>query len=96
MQMKVSFMSNWGALICSRELIHSPFGNCIPGTELLQFHSGWSFAWDHFCGVIDDPCDIIADFCVVNAYPCDVVAIPEAIGGRAVGDADSCGTHSTS
>ena len=35
-------------------------------------HSGQSLAWDHFQGVITNPCSIIA--------------IPVAIGGDAVGD----------
>ena len=41
-----------------------------------SLHSGWSSAWDHVRGDIDDPCA--------------VVAIPEVIGGRAV--ADRCAT----
>ena len=73
-------------------------------TTLLEFffqeqsysslHSGWSLAWDHVRGDIDDPCGAIADFCgviadlrvviadlcIVIADPCGVVAIPEAIG----------------
>ena len=49
--------------------------------------SGFSLAWDHVRGDIDDPCGAIADFCGVIADPCGVVAIPEAIGGRAVVDA---------
>ena len=36
--------------------------------------------WDHVRGDIDNPCDTIANFCVV-------IAILEAIGGRAVNDA---------
>ena len=52
-----------------------------------SLHSGWSLAWDHIRGDIDDPCGAIADFCGVIADPCGVVAIPEAIGGRAGTDA---------
>ena len=37
-------------------------------------------AWDHVRGDIDDPCGAIADFC-------GVIAIPEAIDGRAGTDA---------
>ena len=51
--------------------------------------SGWSLAWDHVRGNIDEPCGAIADFCGVIADPCGViadpcgvVAIPEAIGAR--------------
>ena len=53
-----------------------------------SLHSGRSSAWDHVRGDIDDPC---ADFRGVIADPCGVVAIPEAIGGRAV--ADRCETR---
>ena len=49
-------------------------------------HSGWSLAWDHVrgdiddpCGDIDDPCGAIAEFCGVIAYPCGVVTIPQAL-----------------
>ena len=45
-----------------------------------SLHSGWSLAWDHVRGDIDDPCGAIADFC-------GVIAIPEAIDGRAGTDA---------
>ena len=65
-----------------------------------SLYSGRSLAWDHFRGDIEDPCGVIADFCVVIANfcgviadPCGVAAIPEAIVGRAVGDADRCATH---
>ena len=73
-----------------------PFGNCLPGTELLQSPFRWSLAWDHLCGDIDDICGITADFCEVIAdpwLPAKFLRIPEAIGGRAVGDADRCATH---
>ena len=43
-----------------------------------SLHSGWSFAWDHFpgvianpCGIIGDPCSTISDYCGVIADPCD-------------------------
>ena len=62
------------------------WSNSVPGRQIpeaLEFvfheqsysslHSGRSLAWDHCCGDIDDPCG--------------VVAIPEAIGGRAVANA---------
>ena len=71
-------------------------GPPIPNSSLEFFfqeqsysslHSGWSLAWDHIRGDIDDPCGtiadicgVIADFCGVIADPCGVVAIPEAIG----------------
>ena len=48
---------------------------------------GWSLAWDHVRGDIDDPCGVIADFCGVIADFCGVIAITEAIGGRAGADA---------
>ena len=34
-----------------------------------SLHSGWSLAWDHFCGNIANPCDIIANFYSVMAIP---------------------------
>ena len=52
-----------------------------------SLHSGWSYAWDHFCGDIADPCGVIADFCGVIADPCGVIVDPcgvVAIGSRAV------------
>ena len=57
-----------------------------------SLHSGQShsLAWDQFRGDINDPCGIIADLCGVITDPCCVVTIPEAIGGRVVGDADRC------
>ena len=58
-----------------------------------SLHSGWSLAGDHFHGDIKDPCGVITDFCGVIADPCGIVVIPEAICGRAVGDADRCTTH---
>ena len=73
-----------------------PFGNCLPGTKLLQSPfriSGRSLAWDDFWGDIDNPCGVIVDFCGVIADSCGVVAIPEAIDGHAVADADRCATH---
>ena len=45
-----------------------------------SLHSGRSSAWDHVRGDIGDPCSAIADLC-------GVIAIPEAIGGRAGADA---------
>ena len=51
-----------------------------------SLHSGWSLAWDHVRGDIDDPCGAITDFFGVIADPCGVVAIPEAIGGCTVAD----------
>ena len=53
-------------------------------------HSGWSLAWDHVRGDIDDPCGIIADFYGVIADPCGIVAIPEVI---CCGDVDRCATR---
>ena len=47
-----------------------------------SLHSGWSLAWDHVRGDIDDPYGAIADLCGVIADPCGVVAIPMAIDGR--------------
>ena len=47
-----------------------------------SLHSGWSLAWDHVRGDIDNPCCAIADFCGVIADPYGVVAIPGAIGRR--------------
>ena len=60
-----------------------------------SLHSGRSLAWDHFRGDINKPCGVIANFCRVIADPYGV-AIPEAIGGCAVADADRCATHKTS
>ena len=34
-----------------------------------SLHSGRSLAWDHFRGDIDDPCSVIANFCVVITDP---------------------------
>ena len=64
-------------------ILEFPFGNCHPGTVTpVSIHdSGWSLAWDHFRGVIVDPCGVIM--------------IPDAIGGFAVTDVvigDSSGT----
>ena len=88
------------------------------GTSPLEFffqeqsysslHSGWSLAWDHVRGDIDDPCGAIADFCRVIAEFCrvianfcgviadfcGVIAIPEAIDGRAGADSLSIIKHS--
>ena len=72
-----------------------PFGESPPSEIVFQeqsyssLHSGRSLAWDHLRGDIDDPCDVLVDFCGVIADPCCVVAI----GGHAVGDADRCETH---
>ena len=33
-----------------------------PDSSFPYGHSGWSLAWDHFRGSIDDPCGVIADF----------------------------------
>ena len=74
-------------------LLWYPFGNCLPGTELLQspFRTELSMGslsrwyWRslrHHCR-----------FCRVIADPCGVVAIPEVIGSCTVTDADSCVTH---
>ena len=38
--------------------------------------SGWSLAWDHFRGDIDDPCCMIADPCCVITDFCGVIADP--------------------
>ena len=65
----------------------SPLEFVFQEQSYSSLHSGWSLAWDHVRGDIDDPCGIIADFCGVIANPCGVVAIPEAIGGRAVTEA---------
>ena len=64
-----------------------PSGICLPGTELLKSPFRRSLAWDHVRADIDDPCDVIANFSGFISDPCCVVAIPEAIGGRAVADA---------
>ena len=34
-----------------------------------SLHSGWSLAWDHIRGDIEDSCGAIADFCGVVADP---------------------------
>ena len=55
-----------------------------------RLHSGWSLAWDHVRGDINDSCGAIADFCGVVADFCGVVANPYgdfAIGGSAGADA---------
>ena len=52
-----------------------------------SLHSGWSLAWDHVRGDIDNPCGAIANFCGVVADFCGVIAIPEAIDGRVGTDA---------
>ena len=62
----------------------------------FSLHSGWSLAWDHFRGNIDDPCGVIANFCGVIADSCGVVAIPEVIGGCRCSNANLCTTHYTS
>ena len=49
----------------------SPLEFIFQGQSYSSFHSGWSLAWDHVRGDIDDPCGVIADFCGV--------AFPEAI-----------------
>ena len=56
-----------------------------------SLHSGWSLAWDHVRGDIDDPCGAIANFCGVIADPCGVVVISEVIGDSVV--ADRCSTR---
>ena len=43
-----------------------------------SLNSGWSLAWDHVRGDIDDACGAIADFCGVIGGFCGVIAI----GGR--------------
>ena len=67
--------------------IYDPFEFVFQEQSYSSLHSEQSSAWDHFRGDITDPCSIIADFCRVFADPFGVVAIPEAIGGRAVVDA---------
>ena len=56
---------------------------CAPPLEFFfqeqsysSLHSGWSLAWDHVRGDIDDPCGAITDFCGVIADPCGGVTIP--------------------
>ena len=53
--------------------IGKPFGAILPCLSPREFvfqeqsysslHSGWSLAWDHVRGDIDDPCGVIDDFC---------------------------------
>ena len=59
-------------------MAHSGNSYCISEAHLEYFfqeqsysslHSGRSLAWDHVRCDIDDPCDAIADFCVVIADP---------------------------
>ena len=40
-------------------------------------NSGQSLAWDHFCGVIANPCDVITDLC-------GIITIPAPIGSRTI------------
>ena len=54
-----------------------------------SLYSGWSLAWDHVRGDIDDSCGAIADFCRVVADPGGAFAI----GGRRCGDGVRCVTH---
>ena len=56
-------------------------------------YCGWSSPLDHFCGDIANTSGVIADFCRVIADSCGIVAIPDAIGGHAVADADCCANH---
>ena len=76
----------------SQKLFPSPkLGSCFQDPLEFVFqeqsysslHLGWSLVWDHVRGDIEDPCCAIADFCGVIDDLCCVVAIPEAIGGRA-------------
>ena len=55
-----------------------PFGNCLPGKSYSSLHSGWSLAWDHFCGIIAIGGHAVADV---------------AIGDSADPAADRCVTH---
>ena len=41
-----------------------------------SLHSGQSLAWDHFHGIIADPCGIIADPCGIIADPCSIITDP--------------------
>ena len=73
--------------------VESPLEFFFQEQSYSSLHSGWSLAWNHVRGDIDDPCGaiadfcrIIADFCGVIADPCGVVTIPEAIGGRSLRD----------
>ena len=70
--------------------LETPLEFFFPEQSYSSLHSGWSLAWDHVRGDINDPCGAIVDFCRVIADPCSVVPIPEAIGSRAV--ADRCAT----
>ena len=47
-----------------------PFGNCLPGTELLQSPFMTELAWDHFHSIITDSCGVVADPCCIIANPC--------------------------
>ena len=67
--------------------VNTPLEFIFQEQSYSSLHSGQSLAWDNICGHIDDPCGVIADFWEVIADPCSLVAIPEAIGGRAVADA---------
>ena len=80
-------LSEW--LFLTSESLFPPLEFFFQEQSYSSLHSGRSSAWDHVRGDIDDPCGAIADFCGVNADPCGcgVVAIPEAIDGRAVTDA---------
>ena len=53
-----------------------------------SLNSGWSLAWGHFRGNIDNPfciiancCGVITDPCGAIANSCCIVEIPEVIGG---------------
>ena len=74
----------------------SPQGSRQPPLEFFfqeqsysSLHSGWSLAWDHIRGDIDDSCGAIADFCGVVADPGGAFAI----GGRRCGDGVRCATR---
>ena len=61
--------SNYITQFCSYK---SPLEFFFQEQSYSSLHSGWSLAWDHVRGDIDDPCGAIADFCGVIADPAEL------------------------
>ena len=74
-------------------LLISPSEIVFQEQSYSSLHSPSSLAWDHLCGKIANPCEVIADYCRVISNPCGVVVIPETIGGCPVADANRWMTH---
>ena len=82
-------LSFWCTSIIENWYNQQPERNSHLHSALLEFvfqeqsysslYSGWSLAWDHFRGDIDDPCGVIAHFCGVIADPCRVITDPAVL-----------------